>query len=116
MVANAIKSSTIINPLEFFCSPTYGGKVSDPIVLGVIAQIRPIAAMYLSFPAGSGDVERGFSQTGLVMTDHRNRLHEESLEHIFILGDYCSQPYYNFPALVKVIASLLENETNENKL
>jgi len=72
IVGEAIQNSDIKDPLQFFRSPAHGGKITDQLLLGVITQVRPIAAMYLAFPAGSGEVERGFSRTKLTMTDHRN--------------------------------------------
>lgn len=114
LVGEAIKNSPhITNPLEFFRTPEHGGKITDSLLLTVITNIRPIAAMYLAFPAGSGEVERGFSLTKLTMTNLRNSTHEETLEELFIIEDYASQPYYDFKALVSGMEHLLRSQKKE---
>jgi len=57
IVGEAIRKSDINDPLLFFRSQAHGGEASDLILAGAISQVRPIAAMYLAFPAGSGEVE-----------------------------------------------------------
>jgi len=94
-------------------TPEHGGKITDSLLLTVITNIRPIAAMYLAFPAGSGEVERGFSLTKLTMTNLRNSTHEETLEELFIIEDYASQPYYDFKALVSGMEHLLRSQKKE---
>jgi len=58
-----IKKSEMENPLAFYRDQQNGGDVYDPLISPSIMQIRPIAAMYLSFPAGSSPSECGFSGT-----------------------------------------------------
>jgi len=47
IVGEAIQSSDIKDPLQFFQSTAHGGKITDPLLFSVVVQIRPIAAMYL---------------------------------------------------------------------
>jgi len=109
IVGSAImKSPSVDNPLDFF-RETY---TANEFLAGSIQQIRPIAAMYLSFPSGAGEVERGFSGTKLTMTDLRNSMHEETLEDLTIIADYANQPHYSFTLLTTVIARILA-QTNK---
>jgi len=105
-----IANSNVEDPLKFFRAPTFGGVITDPLLLGVITHVRPVAAMYLAFPAGSAEAERGFSQTTLTVTDIRNRIHEETLEDLTLVQDFVSQPYYDFDKLMSSVAHYLRQQ------
>jgi len=112
-VQEAIMTLPIPNdPLDFYRPNKNPIFKSDPFTAASLTQIRPIAAMYLAFPAGSGEVERGFSQTKLTMTDHRNSMHEQTLEELTVIADYANQPYYSFNVLTSEMVKIIETVKN----
>jgi len=70
---------------------------------------RPIAAMYLSIPAGAPDCERGFSYVGLLVNDLTSRFAELTVEARLIINSYLKSPEYEFEKLVNEFDKLIND-------
>jgi len=84
-------------------------KKHDIFLHTAIMQIRPMAAMYINFPAGSAASERGFSITSAIVTKQRNRISDDTLEQLTVIRDYLTQTDYTFEDLVSALAELQSN-------
>jgi len=61
--------------------------------LGCNISNRPIAAMFLAFPAGESHSGVVFSDTTATITPKRTRRNDFTLESYIIIRDYLQQPY-----------------------
>jgi len=68
--------------------------------------IRPIASMYLAFPAGSSAAERGF--TYATVTKLRANISDDKLEELIIIQDYLKHREYNFNDIIQGLADYIE--------
>jgi len=73
----AIKKSQLKDPLQFFRGQKNDGPELEKVVKHAVKLIRPIASMYLAFPARSSAAERGFTYATSTVTKLRANISDD---------------------------------------
>jgi len=108
-VLEMIKISNLDDPFAFFRDKTHGGLDFDNLLSPAIMQVRPIAAMYLAFPAGTAASVRGFSGTTATVRKLRSSMSDELLESLTIIRDYLIQPSYTFDDVLMELQKIMDH-------
>ncbi len=82
----------------------------DVLLQSAIFLTRPVAAMYLAFPAGESHSEAVFSCTTAIVTKKRTNLSDFMIEALTIIREYLSQDGYSFEELLHALTKYLEQE------
>jgi hypothetical protein len=100
------------DPMRFWQDTANNGLCHvESVAPHIINLLRPLAAMFLAFPAGEAKCERDFSFTGSIITKTRTCLSDSNLEDSLIVKSWTMSGTYSKEHLFKQIEEVLL-ETN----
>jgi len=82
----------------------------SPFIQPLVQQMRPLAAMFLCFPAGESYCEREYSYTGKIVTKLHHSISPQHLEDMVITNCWARSSSYSKEKLFANVQKLMNEK------